>query len=223
MSDSQGAFGYLLDLCKRPWPRNSFHTSKCVAARVPACDAASTLASEARIPCCSCRSNHGPPYQDLIAADGTTVIYEGHDEVKSVAGPHPKAVDQPLRTASGTPTQNAKFHQAAQAYKLGQRLPERVRIYENVGLGFGCIVACFTWWILGKRGTGRGRCINSSSWPWRRRTKNNRQCSLPGHGGTTPEQLRSPSGSATEGSVPCAAGRTSSTSITSCCTRRNIS
>jgi len=71
------------------------------------------------------------PYQDFIAADGTTLIYEGHDELRSVTGPHPKAVDQPLHTAYGTPTQNAKFHQAAQAYKLGQRSPEQVRIYEK--------------------------------------------------------------------------------------------
>ena len=73
----------------------------------------------------------GAPYQDRIAADGTTLIYEGHDELKSVAVPHPKAVDQPLRTAYGTPTQNAKFHQAAQAYQLGQQSPARVRIYEK--------------------------------------------------------------------------------------------
>jgi HNH endonuclease len=71
------------------------------------------------------------PYQDRVAADGTTLIYEGHDEPKSMAVPHPKAVDQPLRTPYDTPTQNAKFHQAAQAYKLGQRSPERVRIYEK--------------------------------------------------------------------------------------------
>jgi hypothetical protein len=71
------------------------------------------------------------PYQDRVAADGTMLIYEGHDEPRSMAVPHPKAVDQPLRTAYNTPTQNAKFHQAAQAYKLGQRSPERVRIYEK--------------------------------------------------------------------------------------------
>jgi HNH endonuclease len=71
------------------------------------------------------------PYQDRVAADGTTLIYEGHDEPRSMAVPHPKAVDQPLRNAYNTPTQNAKFHQAAQAYKLGQQSPERVRIYEK--------------------------------------------------------------------------------------------
>jgi hypothetical protein len=71
------------------------------------------------------------PYQDRIAADGTTLIYEGHDELKSAAIPHPKAVDQPLRTAYGTPTQNARFHQAAQAYRLGQQSPARVRVYEK--------------------------------------------------------------------------------------------
>jgi hypothetical protein len=71
------------------------------------------------------------PYQDRIAADGTTLIYEGHDEPKSAAVSHPKAVDQPLHTAYGTPTQNGKFHQAAQAYQLGQQSPARVRIYEK--------------------------------------------------------------------------------------------
>jgi HNH endonuclease len=71
------------------------------------------------------------PYRDRVAADGTTLIYEGHDELKSMAVPHPKAVDQPSCTASGTATQNAKFHQAAQAYKCGQLSPERVRIYEK--------------------------------------------------------------------------------------------
>jgi hypothetical protein len=71
------------------------------------------------------------PYQDRVTTDGTTLIYEGHDEPKSVAVPHPKAVDQPLRTAYGTPTQNAKFHQAAQTYQLGQQSPARVRIYEK--------------------------------------------------------------------------------------------
>jgi hypothetical protein len=71
------------------------------------------------------------PYQDRVAADGTTLIYEGHDELKSVAVPYPKDVDQPLCTAYGTPTQNAKFRQAAQACKLGQQSPERVRIYEK--------------------------------------------------------------------------------------------
>jgi HNH endonuclease len=70
-------------------------------------------------------------YQDRIAADGTTLIYEGHDEPMSAAVPHPKAVDQPLRTARGRPTQNAKFHQAAQAYQLGQQSAARVRIYEK--------------------------------------------------------------------------------------------
>jgi hypothetical protein len=71
------------------------------------------------------------PYRDRFAADGTTLIYEGHDELQSAAVPHPKAVDQPLRTAYGTPTQNAKFHQAAQAYQHEQRPPEQVKVYEK--------------------------------------------------------------------------------------------
>jgi hypothetical protein len=73
----------------------------------------------------------GAPYQDRLTADGTTLIYEGHDEPQRAVVPCPKAVDQPLRTAYGTPTQNAKFHESAQAYKHEQRPPERVKVYEK--------------------------------------------------------------------------------------------
>jgi hypothetical protein len=71
------------------------------------------------------------PYQDCFADNGATLIYEGHDEPQSATVPQPKALDQPLRTAYGTPTQNAKFHQAAQAYKHEQRPPEGVKVYEK--------------------------------------------------------------------------------------------
>jgi hypothetical protein len=71
------------------------------------------------------------PYRDYFVDDGTTLIYEGHDAPQSAAVPQPKAVDQPLHTPSGTLTQNGRFHEAAQAYRLGQRAAERVRIYEK--------------------------------------------------------------------------------------------
>jgi hypothetical protein len=71
------------------------------------------------------------PYQDYLTDDGTTLIYEGHDEPQSATVPQPKAVDQPLLTPHGTLTQNGKFHEAAQAYRLGQRPPELVKVYEK--------------------------------------------------------------------------------------------
>jgi hypothetical protein len=75
------------------------------------------------------------PYRDRLEDEGTTLIYEGHDEPRSDAVPHPKFVDQPERTFYGTPTQNRRFHQAAQDYKNGQRPPERVRVYEKLRQG----------------------------------------------------------------------------------------
>ncbi|HLF05387.1 MAG TPA: HNH endonuclease, partial [Dehalococcoidia bacterium] len=48
---------------------------------------------------------------------------------------NPKVVDQPDRFPSGALTQNGKFHQAAQMFKLGQRPPERVRVYEKIRAG----------------------------------------------------------------------------------------
>ena len=75
------------------------------------------------------------PYRDRLEDEGTTLIYEGHDEPRSDAVPRPKAVDQPERTPYGTPTQNSRFHQAAQNYKEGRRPPERVRVYEKLMQG----------------------------------------------------------------------------------------
>jgi HNH endonuclease len=81
------------------------------------------------------------PYRDRFADEGTTLIYEGHDEPRSAAVPEPKAVDQPVCTVSGTLSANGQFHQAAQAYKQGSRASERVRVYEKLQPGH--------WWDHG--------------------------------------------------------------------------
>ena len=81
----------------------------------------------------SVRSN--APYQDRIEDDGTTLVYEGHDHPKGASCPNPKAVDQPETYASGSLRQNGKFHAAAQAFKVGRRPPERVRVYEKIKTG----------------------------------------------------------------------------------------
>jgi SAD/SRA domain len=75
------------------------------------------------------------PYRDRVEDDGTTLIYEGHDQPRSTTIPQPKVADQPESTPGGTLTENGKFHQAAQAFKRGQRSPERVRVYEKLYQG----------------------------------------------------------------------------------------
>jgi len=75
------------------------------------------------------------PYPDRLEDDGSTLIYEGHDESKTKELRDPKTVDQPEHTINGTPTQNGRFHQAAQACKEGRRQPERVRVYEKIHSG----------------------------------------------------------------------------------------
>ena len=75
------------------------------------------------------------PYRDRLEDSGTTLVYEGHDIPKSASSLNPKVVDQPLKYPSGRPTQNGKFHAAAQGAKIGQRLPERVRVYEKLRPG----------------------------------------------------------------------------------------
>jgi len=67
------------------------------------------------------------PYDDSLSADGTELIYEGHD-VPKTAGIIPKNEDQPWATASGRPTRNGKF---AAAVDNSNTFP-RVRVYDKL-------------------------------------------------------------------------------------------
>ena len=75
------------------------------------------------------------PYEDRIEADGTVLIYEGHDEPRTERTQNPKGVDQPRITLHGRLTQNGQFELAATDYKAGRRDPERVRVYEKIHSG----------------------------------------------------------------------------------------
>jgi hypothetical protein len=75
------------------------------------------------------------PYRDRLQDGGTTLIYEGHDQPKSTLFPNPKLLDQAGYLPSGKPTQNGKFHEAAQRFKKGDRTAERVRVYEKLRSG----------------------------------------------------------------------------------------
>lgn len=71
----------------------------------------------------------GAPYSDKFEDEGKTLIYEGHD----VAGVrNRKKLDQPLRTPSGRPTQNALFFDAARKASQGTAEPELVKVYEKI-------------------------------------------------------------------------------------------
>lgn len=75
------------------------------------------------------------PYRDRFEADGSTLIYEGHDAPRSKQLPDPKTVDQPECTPSGASTQNGKFLQAALDYRNGLAPPQLVRVYEKIHQG----------------------------------------------------------------------------------------
>jgi len=75
------------------------------------------------------------PYHDQVLDGGFTLIYEGHDVPRNQTFPNPKIIDQPGMFPSGTLTENGKFHQAAQDYKRGLKVPERVRVYEKLHRG----------------------------------------------------------------------------------------
>lgn len=75
------------------------------------------------------------PYADSFEGDGTTLIYEGHDERRSPDAPEPKTRDQPGFYPGGGLTQNGKFYEAALAFKHGERPAERVQVYEKLRPG----------------------------------------------------------------------------------------
>jgi hypothetical protein len=77
----------------------------------------------------------GAPYADRFEDDGSTIVYEGHDTPRSPHIVNPKAIDQPEYSPFGNPTENGRFHQAAQEYKAGRRPPERIRVYEKIKQG----------------------------------------------------------------------------------------
>ena len=72
------------------------------------------------------------PYRDRFEKDGTTLIYEGHDQSRTVINLEPKLLDQPAATSSGALAQNGLFYRAAERFKAGQRDAERVRVYEKI-------------------------------------------------------------------------------------------
>ncbi len=77
----------------------------------------------------------GAPYQDSVSTDGETLIYEGHDTPKTRGIIDPKSHDQPGFTPRGSLTENGKFHNAAQEFKQGLRVAEKVKVYEKIKNG----------------------------------------------------------------------------------------
>jgi hypothetical protein len=75
------------------------------------------------------------PYQDEVTEDGAVLIYEGHDVPNTVDVKNPKAIDQPEFLPGGSPSENGKFHKAAQDHKGGLKLPDVVKVYEKIKKG----------------------------------------------------------------------------------------
>jgi hypothetical protein len=77
----------------------------------------------------------GAPYADRVEDEGRTLIYEGHDVVRTARIPNPKKMDQPDRNPGGSLTQNGLFAVAAEKCKEGVAPPERVRVFEKIRSG----------------------------------------------------------------------------------------
>ena len=81
------------------------------------------------------------PYADEMLEDGT-IRYEGHDA--RVSPEDKKITDQPMANKTGTLTENGKFFQAAENFKVGKREPAKIKVYRKlrpgvwVDMGFYC-------------------------------------------------------------------------------------
>jgi hypothetical protein len=73
----------------------------------------------------------GSPYEDRVEDNGSILIYEGHDTPRNLAR-DPKAANQPYHTPSGKLTENGKFFEAAQNFKMGAHEAELVKVYEKI-------------------------------------------------------------------------------------------
>lgn len=71
------------------------------------------------------------PYQDAELANGA-ILYEGHDQPRSVNTPEPKQVDQPRVNARGRLTQNGKFADWTDRYRNGEVRPALFNVYEKL-------------------------------------------------------------------------------------------
>jgi len=73
------------------------------------------------------------PYNDKLLDDGT-IEYEGHDASKSLEYDK-KKVNQPLKTKSGSLTENGKFFKAAEDFKSGLRSAAKIKVYRKIKAG----------------------------------------------------------------------------------------
>jgi HNH endonuclease len=85
----------------------------------------------------------GAPYSDAVVDNGKALEYEGHDIPRMPGGPDPKTVDQPMKSPTGSLTQNGQFYAAALAAKAAKAPPERVRVYEKIRAGIWAYAGLF--------------------------------------------------------------------------------
>ncbi len=76
----------------------------------------------------------GAPYVDSLSGDGTELVYEGHDAVRS-SSIDPKQADQPSQLPSGSATENGMFARAVDEHKATALGPALVRVYEKLRPG----------------------------------------------------------------------------------------
>ncbi len=75
------------------------------------------------------------PYADSMNPEESVLFYEGHDVYKTVHCPNPKLLDQPRTSTNGKPSENGKFANWVDNYRLGQVKVAIFRVYEKMRSG----------------------------------------------------------------------------------------
>src|SRR5688572_2372568 len=107
------------------------------------------------------------PYRDRLEDGGTTLIYEGHDQPKTVLCPNPKLVDQPGALPSGTLTQNVSSIKPLKSSRRASARPNEFASMKRFGLAYGHPTASFISSMHGQNVTNTGLYTSSSSSPWK--------------------------------------------------------
>ena len=81
------------------------------------------------------------PYNDEIFDDGV-IEYEGHDVPKNISEDK-KSIDQPIANATGHPTENGKFYNAAIDFKKNVREAAKIKVYRKIRAGCNRICSIF--------------------------------------------------------------------------------
>lgn len=107
------------------------------------------------------------PYRDRLEEGGTTLIYEGHDQPKSMACLKPKVVDQPGVLPSGNLPRTESFTRLRKSLRRENVRQSEFASMKRFARGYGPTTESFISLTPGQSVMSIELCTSSNSWRWR--------------------------------------------------------